>query len=424
MKLGWSRFLVLGALCLSSAGLALAGTAHGTVVNRTTGKPAANVDVVLVSPQAGMQELASTKSDTQGQFTFDNPAIGAQPLLIRASYRGVNFNSALPPGRSEAQVEVFEVSKDTKNIAVDSHVVVFQPNGSTLMVGEEYTVQNASQPPQAYFRAAGSFEFAIPAKAQLQQVATTGSTGMPVTQAQIDRGNDHYAIAYAFRPGPTNVRLSYELPYAENSATLKLPAIYPGARLLVVAPPGVKLIADGLQAAGQEQGMDVYTHQPLAAKSALAINISGAGAPAAAVAGGQSSQEMPQGNSRTESANIQAVPGRLEVLKWPLIVGFAALFALGAILLTRKPVAALVPAVAGGADPAQHEHATLAASPSVRPVAPTLAAVDAEIGASLDALKDALFKLELRRQAGTIPDEEYARERARMEKLLRDLVRG
>jgi hypothetical protein len=50
--------------------------------------------------------------------------------------------------------------------------------------------------------------------------------------------------------------------------------------------------------------------------------------------------------------------------------------------------------------------------------------VDSEVRGSLDALKDNLFRLELRRQAGTITEEDYTRERARMEKVLRDLVRG
>jgi hypothetical protein len=50
--------------------------------------------------------------------------------------------------------------------------------------------------------------------------------------------------------------------------------------------------------------------------------------------------------------------------------------------------------------------------------------VDAAIGTSLDALKERLFRLELRRQAGTITEQEYAQERARAEKILRDLVRG
>ena len=53
-----------------------------------------------------------------------------------------------------------------------------------------------------------------------------------------------------------------------------------------------------------------------------------------------------------------------------------------------------------------------------------LAEVDAAVGTSLDALKDTLFRLELRRQAGTISEAEYNQERARAEKVLRDLVRG
>jgi hypothetical protein len=53
-----------------------------------------------------------------------------------------------------------------------------------------------------------------------------------------------------------------------------------------------------------------------------------------------------------------------------------------------------------------------------------MAQVDAAVGTSLDALKDTLFRLELRRQAGTISEAEYNQERARAEKVLRDLVRG
>ena len=50
--------------------------------------------------------------------------------------------------------------------------------------------------------------------------------------------------------------------------------------------------------------------------------------------------------------------------------------------------------------------------------------MDRETSNSLDALKNQLFRLELRRQAGTISDEEYSRERAKAEQVLRDLVRG
>ena len=54
----------------------------------------------------------------------------------------------------------------------------------------------------------------------------------------------------------------------------------------------------------------------------------------------------------------------------------------------------------------------------------TIADVDSEVRGSLDELKNNIFRLELRQQAGTISEEEYTRERARVEKALRDLVRG
>ena len=229
----------------------LAGTVHGTVKNGTTNKPAAGIQVILIQLQGGMQPVATTQSNAQGQFTFDNPALGAQPMLVRAVYHGVNFHQPVPPGKSDVELSVFELTKDAKAIAVTTRVVFFQPNGANLIVGEEYSLQNDTQPPQAYFRPDGNFEFTLPDKAQLQQVAASGPAGMPVVQAPIDKSNGRFAIAYAFRPGENTVRYSYELPYPNNTVTLKIPASsYAARRLLVVAPPTVQISGEGLQSGG------------------------------------------------------------------------------------------------------------------------------------------------------------------------------
>ncbi len=264
-------FLVCSAaiFCFLCAGAARAATLRGTVKNATTGAPGAGVEVLLLQLQGGMEEVAHTKSDAQGLFTFDHPSVGVQPMLVRAVYRGVYFHQAVPPGRNVVEVEVFEPTRDAKTLSYPTRVVIFQPNGASLLVGEEYTVQNNSKPPQAYFRADGSFEVQLPEKAELQQIAAWGPSAMPVVQASIDRGKNKYAIAYAFRPGENGVRLSYQLPYAENRAAVRLPAVYPGGRLLLVAPPGVDVRAEGLQAAGSEQGMNVYTGGTLAPGQAM-----------------------------------------------------------------------------------------------------------------------------------------------------------
>jgi hypothetical protein len=100
-------------------------------------------------------------------------------------------------------------------------------------------------------------------------------------------------------------------------------------------------------------------------------------------------------------------------------------------LLVRKPVAVAVAGEAPleeslvGARPEKGKSpAASAVRRSPAGVTTSLADVDAVIGTSLDALKERLFRLELRHQAGTISEEEYAQERARAEKVLRDLVRG
>jgi hypothetical protein len=420
MKAFWPRLLTTALTLLFAALFSVAGTLTGTVINRSTGLPVPNTDVDLLSPTGGMALLASVKSDAQGHFTATNDAIGSVPVLIRVTYQGVGFNTFAPPVRPSVEVEVFNVSQDPKTITIDSHVIIFQPQGDKLLGAEEYNIKNTSQPPVAFFRTDGNFDFDIPDKGALKNVtATNGAMGMDVPQASIDKGKGRYAVAYAFRPGDTNLRLSYELPYPKNSASVKLPAAYGGVRLLLVAPPGVTLTGEGVSPAGQEQGMNVFLHDPLAAKGSLTVSISGVGTPAAAdSSGGQQAQE---GNSRTEpqGQEVNLAPPRIDDLKWPVVGGLIALFALGALLLSRKQVVvASAPGVETAPAPASKKAA------KEKKAAAAAESVKEAVNANLDSLKDEVFRLELRKQAGTISDEEYAREKARVEKLLRDIVRG
>ncbi len=430
------QFAILVVACAVAAGSASAGTLHGTVKNGTTSKPGAGIEVILIQLQGGMQPVANTKTNEQGQFTFDNPTLGTAPMLVRAVFHGVNFHQPVPPGRSDVEIEVFDPTQDAKTVSVPTHIVIFQPNGSRLTVGEEYSVLNNANPKQAYFRADGNFEFALPDGAQIQQAAAWGPSGMPVVQSTIDKTKNRYAIAFAFRPGESGVRYSYEIPYAGNAASIKIPTVYPDAKLLVLGAPTLQITGDGLEPNGQEQGMNIYGRGPLEKGSVYSVSVSGT-APAPNVRGGGDAdasaggQQDPNGGAAASQVTVTQIPGRLDVLKWPLVVGFLGLFALAAIFLARKPVA-VVAGVTGAEIPvappsrasAAAKKVTRAGSASGIAASPTLDDVDAAVGTSLDSLKDQIFRLELRRQAGTISEEEYAQERARAEKVLRDLVRG
>jgi len=434
MRLRRALFTLSLALLLPSS-ILRGATAQGTVKNATTGQPAGGLDVTLIQLQGGMQEVANAKADPQGRFTFDHPAIGTQPMLVRAVYKGVSFFQPLPPGRTDVEVEVFEPSRDPKTISVDTHFVVFQPRGSSLIVGEEYAIKNNSQPPEAYYRSDGNFDFTLPEGAALKQVAAQGPSGMPVVQSPLDRGKNKYSIAYAFRPGQNGVRYSYELPYPGSAATVKLATVYPAARLVVVAAPSVQVAGDGLQAGGEEQGMNIYDRGTMAANSTLTVSLSGTAPPpnpAESQADPAVQGRDAQQGDNSSGVSIQMVPGRLDDLKLPIILVLVVMFAVLGYLLARKPV----PALAGGASvvaaPASNDRSARPVSPApaqgpshaAAGVSANLAQVEAAVNSSLDALKDTLFRLELRRQAGTISEEEYAKERSRAEKILRDLVRG
>lgn len=436
-----------------------AGTVTGVVRNGTNGKAAAGVDVILLQLQGGMQPVANTKTDSEGRFDFDNPSLGAGPMLLRAVYRGVNYHEPVTPGKTTVDIQVFDPTDKPGAVAVTAHAVILQPNGSELLIGEEYNIQNKTQPPMAFYKSDGSFVFNLPTGADFGQASAWGSSGMPVVQGTIDKGKGQEAIAYAFRPGESGVRLSYKIPYAGNRATIQNISPYAAQRLMIVAPPSVKITGEGLTPAGQEQGFAIYTRDNVAANTPITIAISGAAtmpqAPRGASRGGtggstpQDAQEQgtqnPSVNSRLEQsgaeapvASATAMPARLDDnLKWILLGGFALVFALGAVYLWKRPqviaagdgTVAIAPPIGVAEGPRTPRSASRADRQAATPATSAAAAAamaepDPASRGGLDELKDSLFRIELRRQAGTITDEDYARERQRIEKALRDLVRG
>ena len=432
-----------------------AGTVTGTVRNGTTNKVAAGVDVILISLQGSMQPVANTKTDSQGRYHFDNPGLGQAPMLIRAVYRGVNYHEPVPPGKTTADIQVFEPTDKADAFSISAHAIVLQPSATDLSVGEVYNIQNKTQPPMAFYKQDGSFVFALPEGAQLGDVSAMGSSGMPVTQGTIDKGKNQEAIAYPFRPGDSGVRISYKLPYSGGAAKVKFVSPYAAEKVALFAPPGVQVSGDGFSSAGQDQGFAVYMREAVAANTPMMVTVSGtAPAPAqgqsgmnggAGAAGADDSQNpsvnsrLDQGGGDAPTASATALPARLDSLKWVLVSGFVAIFALGFVYLWKRPQVMAAPGPAAAATNANVTAVRVSESSADAPmlVAALSHAADAipspreavdevnrQVSGSLDEIKEKLFRLELRHQAGTIGDDDYARERQRIEQLLRDLVRG
>jgi hypothetical protein len=433
------------ALILVASISASAGSVTGIVHNGTNGnKIAPNVDVLLIQLMGGMQVVANTKTDAQGQFHFDHPAIGQGPMLIRAVYKNVFFHQPLTPGTSNVDVTIYEPTTNPGAIQVPLRLLVFQPNADKLMVGEEYSIQNNSNPPAAYFKQDGNFEFTIPQGAELDQVSTFGPSGMPVRQGTIDKGKGRYSIAYAFQPGNNGVRISYILPYTGNQAQFHENSTYDAQRMLLVVPPTMQVASNGFTSAGQEQGYNVFSKESVKIGAGMDVTVSGtAPPPQDASAAGGPGPDQANGRDATASSGtspdttVETAPARIGDEKWILLGGLAAIFAVGVGLLLRKQgivegtaLAPAPPVSAAKARKAQRERERAAAQPKPAPApppppaVPPIEMVTREVHSNLDSLKDTLLRLELRRQAGTITDAEYALERGRAEQLLRDLVQG
>jgi hypothetical protein len=390
---------------------AAAGTLSGVVRNGTVGAPAANLEVILISLQGGMEAVATARTDAQGRYSFDRPEIGGAPMLVRVVYQNANYHQNVPPGRSTADIEIFEATATAKDLQVASRLLIVQPNGPVLLVGEEYTVHNHAKPPATF---AKEFEFKIPEGAELSQVAAWGPAGMPVVQGTTNKGKNHYGVPFPLRPGENGIRVSYQMAYATNQATVGAPALYPVDSLMVIAPPTMQIAGSELLPAGTEQGYNVFTRKAVAANTALQVAVSGTAPPQETPAAGGGMAASASGADA--GTRLQTIPGRIQNLQWVLLAGFAALFALGTVMLWRKPAQAVAvsaaPAGQSGAVNLDGQAAAMAAQ------------VNRAVHHSLDEIKDALFRLELRRQAGTISEQEYAEQRARTEQTLRELVKG
>jgi hypothetical protein len=445
-----AMFLVLAALVAASPLALRAGTVDGIVRNGTTNKVAAGADVILIQLQGGMQPVAKTKTDAEGHYHFDNPQLGTGPMLIRVVYRGVNYHEPITPGKTTADVEVYEPTTAPTAFNVANHALILQANGSELMVGEEYLITNKTQPPVAFYKEDGSFDFNLPSGAEFGQASAWGASNMPVVQGTIDKGKDKMAIAFPFRPGESGVRLAYRLPYPGNHLMLRNVSPYATERLIIAAPPSMQIAGAGISPAGQNQGFNVYTLDNVAANKPIDITVSGT-APLPQNSGdaageGADNSQNPSVNSRAADAGDQgsavasvtatAIPARLDSLKWILTAGFAGIFVLGFVFLwmtsrsAPAPAPEIVPTLSQSAvspRAARSKSAAVVAaavSSSAASDTSSVAQVDREIRGSLDELKDSIFRLELRHQAGTISSEDYARERTRLEQTIRGLVQG
>ena len=406
-------------LALSS--FAMADSITGIVTNKTTNKPAAGDDVVLIRLQQGMQEASRTKTDAKGRFTLEVPAGDNGIHLVRVTHDKANYFRPAPPGTESVEVEVFNAAAKVKGVTNEADVMRLQTDesGKALHIVENFFVKNESNPPLTQF-SDRPFEFYLPEGAVVEGSAALAPGGMPVQASPVPLGDpNHYAFIFPIRPGETRFQITYRLPY---SGSLKFaPRVATVTDTVAIMMPKSMTFKPGPSAGydpvTEETTAQTYVARNVQPSQALDFTVSGIGQmprDAGAEGAADTSAQAGTGSGATSAASDTRPGGGLGVpldpegtndpwakYKWWILGGLGLVMAVGAGTMLKNGPAPTVAAVVAGGGAVTGPDSLLA------------------------AMKEELFALETDKLQGRLSESEYAEQKAALEVVLRRaLLRG
>lgn len=397
--------------------IAQSATITGVVTNKTTNKPAAGDDVVLIRLAQGMQEATRTKTDARGRYTLELPDNGIH--LVRVTQDKANYFKPAPPGTTKVDIDVYNAAAKVEGVVGEADVMRLQTDepGKSLKVVENFFVRNDSAPPMTQF-SDRPYEFYLPAGAVVEGSAALAPGGMPVQAAPVPLGDpNHYAFIFPIRPGETRFQVSYHVPYTGSLqftpkpvlATDTIAVMMPKSMTFTPAP------SSPFTPVTEETIAQTFVARNVSPSEPLGFTVSGtgqmprdsqaptgAGAADAASAGGVATgaPTTSPGGGLGNPVDPGATNDPWSKYRWWIIGGLGLLLAAGAGVMLKRP-----------AD-------QLAASASPATPAPPAA----RSGSVLEALKEELFQLETERLQGHINDIEYAEHKAALERVLRRVL--
>jgi hypothetical protein len=389
-------------LLLACSLAATADTLKGVVQNSTTNKPSVGDDVTLKKIGNGMEDVAKTKTNARGEFTFNVPP-AQQPYLVWVQHQGVTYTQAGLPGGVPVAVRVFDAATNIKEISILDHAIAIQtsPDGGTLSGEEFYTVGNQSSPPRT-LTGKQTLEFYLPEGASISESSVqSGKTQLKAAVVPAGEKNK-YAFVFPIRPGQTQFHILYTVPYS-GKLELDPRSELPTQTLMVATPDSIKFAASDSalyesKTNPQFKSVNFFIAKNVTPKQKVAFAISGKG-------------EMPREEEQVSNSNGRrgepsgpgggmGVPNErpdpLHSGQW-LFLGVLSLFlAAGGVFVYTS-----------------NQNVAAAAGPAVPQDRSTLL---------MEAMKEEVFQLESDRLQGKINPQDYQTAKAALDKTLQRAV--
>ena len=425
--------LALAVLLLSA--FVSAETLTGTVKNVTTGKPSSGDEVVLIKLGAGMEEVAHTKTDAKGNFSFKlDDSQG--PHLVRAIHQNVPYHTMAPPGTTSVNVEVYDAGKKIDGVEVVADIMRLQVENGQLEVTREFAVQNSSKPPRTQMNDR-DLEFYLPEGAQIGEASALTEHGNPLKTAPVQEDErNRYAFVFPLRPGITQFQISYQIPY-NGSANVDPRSLYPLQHFVAIVPKAMTFsAAPGASFKPMNDPNQPDANVQLASTTtvgqSLAFKVSGEGTLQTRVegSGGQGGGMGAQSNDERPGGGLGPpidAPDPLDQYRWYILAGFAVVLVGAAIYVVTRRKAAARAGDSPRAEPPKREEPyvdySAAAGPAggettVRPTSQHLAPTRSSTSMLLEGLKEELFQLEVEHQQGQISQQEYDKTKSALDRTL------
>jgi hypothetical protein len=383
---------------------AAADTLKGVVQNSTTNKPSAGDEVTLKKIGNGMEDVAKTKTNARGEFTFNVPP-AQQPYLVWVQHQGVTYTQAGLPGGVPVAVRVFDSSPNVKELSIPEHAMALQtsPDGAILSGEEFYTVSNQSVPPRT-LAGQRTLEFYLPEGAKISEASVqSGKAQLKATVVPTGEKNK-FAFVFPIRPGQTQFHILYTVPYSGKLEINPRSDLRTDA-LMVVAPDSFKFNASDSSIYQntpnpQYKTVNFYVAKNVTAQQKVAFEISGTGEmprePEQTASNGGGGRGEPAGPGGGLGVPNER-PDPLHSGQW-LFLGVLSLFlAAGAVFVYTSNQNA--PVTAGGPAMPQDRSAML-----------------------MEAMKEEVFQLESDRLNGKINAQDYQTAKAALDKTLQRAV--
>lgn len=420
-----SRFAVnLAILFVVSLPAALAAPITGVVTNLTSNKPSPGDTVALIRLQQGMQVAAQATTDPQGRYTLN--MTDTDPMhLVRVTHQGANYFQPLPPGKNTVNIDVYDAAEKVDGITTEADVQRMETGSDGLHVTENYFVKNASSPPRTRI-GMRSYVFYLPKDAEIISSAALGPGSMPVQSSPMPAGAPgEYAFVFPLRPGETRFQVTYRLPYS-GSLQFHPQVAAPVDNFALILPKSIHFSdepANTFQPLNDDLSVQTFLVKNLKPDAKVSFHISGRGQLPQETAANASQQSGAAAGPANPEAAAQAAaenntrpgiglgvpidtPDPLHKYKWWIISVVVVLLAVGAGVSMRQTAST-------------PENSNAPASNATYNVASGTRVVQEHSAVLLQSLKEELFALESERIQGLVSAEEYDRQKAALEIVLR-----